>query len=128
MKPEKHMTRPTAAGSHPASGEFVELGGERYYVIRDVDRMPPFLVSVISSDDHWLFVSSAGGLTAGRVSPDTALFPYIAEPFYLARQRGRLTIEVNPEQTILSALADYHLPMPAGQVLPTLATLLTRSR
>ena len=77
MKPEKHMTRPTAAGSHPASGEFVELGGERYYVIRDVDRMPPFLVSVISSDDHWLFVSSAGGLTAGRVSPDTALFPYI---------------------------------------------------
>ena len=39
--------------------------------------MPPFLVSVISSGDHWLFASSTGGLTAGRVSPDTALFPYI---------------------------------------------------
>jgi len=59
------------------AGEFVELEGERYYVIRNVDRMPPFLVSVISSDDHWLFVSSYGGLTAGRVSPDTALFPYV---------------------------------------------------
>jgi hypothetical protein len=59
------------------SGEFVGVSGERYYVIRDVDRMPPFLVSVISSADHWLFVSSSGGLTAGRVSPDTALFPYI---------------------------------------------------
>jgi hypothetical protein len=58
-------------------GEFVDLDGERYYAIRNVDRMPPFLVSVVSSDDHWLFVSSYGGLTAGRVSPDTALFPYV---------------------------------------------------
>jgi hypothetical protein len=39
--------------------------------------MPPFLVSVISSADHWLFVSSSGGLTAGRVSPESALFPYV---------------------------------------------------
>jgi len=58
-------------------GEFVDLAGERYYVIRNFDHMPPFLVSVISSADHWLFVSSTGGLTAGRVSPDTALFPYV---------------------------------------------------
>ena len=59
------------------SGEFVELGGERYYAIRNVDHMAPFFISVISNKDHWLFVSSTGGLTAGRVSPDTALFPYI---------------------------------------------------
>ena len=59
------------------SGEFVDLDGERYYVIRNVDEMPPFFISVISSADHWLFVSSAGGLTAGRVSPETALFPYL---------------------------------------------------
>ena len=59
------------------SGEFVDLDGERYYAIRNVDRMPPFFISVISNDDHWLFVSSTGGLTAGRVSPETALFPYI---------------------------------------------------
>jgi len=60
------------------AGEFTDVNGERYYVIRNVDRLPPFFVSVISSDDHWLFVSSTGGLTAGRVSPDTALFPYVA--------------------------------------------------
>ncbi|MGB5581357.1 MAG: hypothetical protein WBM68_12375 [Woeseia sp.] len=59
------------------SGEFTDLGGERFYAIRNVDRMPPFFISVISNVDHWLFVSSNGGLTAGRVSPDTALFPYI---------------------------------------------------
>ncbi|MBT8494088.1 MAG: hypothetical protein KJO07_13620, partial [Deltaproteobacteria bacterium] len=39
--------------------------------------MAPFFVSLISDSDHWLFISSTGGLTAGRVSPATALFPYI---------------------------------------------------
>ena len=65
------------SGPDPVTGGFVDLDGERYYVIRDVDRMPPFFISVVSSADHWLFVSSSGGLTAGRVSPETALFPYL---------------------------------------------------
>ncbi len=59
------------------TGEFTEIAGERYYAIRNVDKMAPFFISVISNNDHWLFVSSTGGLTAGRVSPETALFPYI---------------------------------------------------
>jgi len=59
------------------SGEFVDRTGERYYAIRNVDQMEPFFISVVSNSDHWLFISSTGGLTAGRVSPDTALFPYI---------------------------------------------------
>ena len=59
------------------SGAFVNQGGERFYCIRNVDEMPPFFVSVISSDNHWMFVSSAGGLTAGRVSPENALLPYV---------------------------------------------------
>ena len=58
------------------SGEFINMAGERYYAIRNVDKMAPFFISVVSSSDHWLFISSTGGLTAGRVSPDTALFPY----------------------------------------------------
>jgi hypothetical protein len=64
-------------GKGSVSGEFVTLDGERYYAIHNVDKMAPFFISVISSADHWLFVSSTGGLTAGRVSPETALFPYI---------------------------------------------------
>jgi hypothetical protein len=63
---------------HLVSGDFIDLAGERYYAIRNVDKMPPFFASVVSSDDHWLFASSTGGLTAGRVSPQTALFPYVA--------------------------------------------------
>ena len=66
-----------SAPSDAVSGDFENLNGERYYAIRNVDAMAPFFVSVISSDDHWLFASSTGGLTAGRRSPETALFPYI---------------------------------------------------
>jgi len=65
------------AESNSVSGEFMDLAGERYYAIRNVDKLEPFFISVISDVDHWLFVSSNGGLTAGRVSPETALFPYI---------------------------------------------------
>ena len=65
------------ASAGKVSGEFIDFAGGRYYAIRNVDKMPPFFVSVISNVDHWLFVSSTGGLTAGRVSPETALFPYV---------------------------------------------------
>lgn len=67
----------SVTGINEVHGEFIDIDGERYYAIRNVDQMPPFLISVVSADDHWLFVSSNGGLTAGRVSPATMLFPYI---------------------------------------------------
>jgi len=73
----KQGISPTRNSEATVAGEFVTLAGERYYVIRHVDRMAPFFISAISSADHWLFISSTGGLTAGRVSPETALFPYV---------------------------------------------------
>ena len=64
----------------PASptGRFVELPGEGapLYVIEGYDALEPFLVTVTSPDDHWLFASTTGALTAGRVAPDRALLPY----------------------------------------------------
>jgi len=66
-----------ATEEHSVSGAFVDFAGERYYAIRNVDKMAPFFISLISNVDHWLFISSTGGLTAGRISPETALFPYI---------------------------------------------------
>jgi hypothetical protein len=59
------------------SGEFVSVADERFYAIRNVDKMPPFFISLVSDNDHWMFISSNGGLSAGRVSPETALFPYV---------------------------------------------------
>ena len=70
------MKRPSVRNDE-VSGEFLTLRGERYYAIHEVDRMRPFFVSLVSASDHWLFISSNGGLTAGRVSAETALFPYI---------------------------------------------------
>ncbi len=59
------------------TGKFITLEHERFYAIGNMDKLMPFFVSVISNSDHWLFISSTGGLTAGRVSPETALFPYV---------------------------------------------------
>ncbi len=58
------------------TGGFVTLDGEPYYRIRAYDRLPPFLVNLPTDTDLWMFVSSAGGLTAGRRDPDGALLPY----------------------------------------------------
>jgi len=67
-----------AAPAAPAGpvGAFVTLDGEAYYRIGGCDRMPPFLTTLASDSDLWMFVTSGGGLTAGRRDADGALFPY----------------------------------------------------
>ena len=60
-------------------GEFVAMLGEPYYCIRNYDHMPPFFMSIVSSSDHWLFISSTGGLSAGRSNAESALFPYYTD-------------------------------------------------
>lgn len=55
----------------------VVIDGQTYLCIEHVDRMSPFLMSVVSDSDFWLFVGSNGGFTAGRVDPDHAIFPYL---------------------------------------------------
>ena len=60
-------------------GSQVEIGGERFYRIVNYDVMAPFLMSLVSDSDHWMFVSSTGALTAGRRDPDHALFPYYTD-------------------------------------------------
>ena len=68
---------------HPPTGEVtgdvVELDGEAFYRIEGLDGMPPFLITVVSDSDHWMFVSSTGALTAGRRSVESSLFPYTTE-------------------------------------------------
>ena len=60
-------------------GGHIDIGGERFYRIVNYDAMPPFLMSLVSDSDHWMFVSSTGALTAGRRDPDHALFPYYTD-------------------------------------------------
>lgn len=61
------------------SGQFVDRGGERFYVIENADQMAPFFTCIVSESDHWLFASSNGCLTAGRRNAEQSLFPYVTE-------------------------------------------------
>ena len=57
-------------------GGFTVLAGDTCYRIAAVHRLQPFLISLASDTDLWMFVTSGGGLTAGRVDPGGAIFPY----------------------------------------------------
>ena len=57
-------------------GGCVWLNGEEMYRISGVDRLPPFLMSIVSHSNHWMYVTSTGGLTAARVEAARCLFPY----------------------------------------------------
>jgi hypothetical protein len=60
-------------------GQFIEIEGEKFYKISNYDLMSDFFISIVSSSDHWMFISSKGSLTAGRKNRDNALFPYYTE-------------------------------------------------
>lgn len=55
------------------------------------------------------------------VGTSALVHPAAALP-YAAIERGALTVEVNPQETPVSSLADYVLRGPAGEVLPELVS------
>jgi hypothetical protein len=65
--------------SGDVTGSYVSLFGEKFYKIENYHEMPPFFMSLISSSDHWMFISSTGGLSAGRISAEQAIFPYYTD-------------------------------------------------
>ncbi len=76
--PRSDLSSPATsdAPASPQANTFVDRDGERFQCIDHVEQMPPFFFSVVSPGDHWMFAASNGALSAGRGSPDTALFPY----------------------------------------------------
>ncbi len=81
------MTKaPIYIGSTPASyhtgeinGELTIIENEPYYKISNSHLMRPFLMSLVSDSNHWMFISSNGALSAGRKNSDYALFPYYTD-------------------------------------------------
>ena len=61
------------------SGEEVTFGNEFFYKISNFNKMRPFFMSIVSNSDHWMFISSTGGLSAGRKNSNYALFPYYTD-------------------------------------------------
>jgi len=61
------------------TGKYVDLHGETFYQIGNYDQMKDFFISVVSDSNHWMFISTLGGLSAGRVNSENALFPYYSD-------------------------------------------------
>jgi hypothetical protein len=63
----------------PVTMDTVFLNGEMYYKIANHDCMRPFFLSIVSDSNHWMFISSNGGISAGRKNSEFALFPYYTD-------------------------------------------------
>ena len=96
---------PLNAFSSAVEGDYVTRDGESFYRIANVDGMDDFFISVVSDSNHWMFISTRGGLSAGRTDCDSALFPYYTEDkiqdnsgntgsrtIVIAEQEGRRTL------------------------------------
>ena len=59
--------------------EIVKIKAESFFKISHVEELRPFFMSIVSNSNHWMFISSNGGLTAGRKNSQFALFPYYTD-------------------------------------------------
>ena len=88
-RPDVDRPSPTRAPRAPGPQLTAIAGpiGATGHLLNDVDMyqidraqaMEPFLISVVSDTDLWMFISSTGALTAGRIDADHALFPYVTD-------------------------------------------------
>ncbi|MCY4673901.1 MAG: hypothetical protein OXD43_09110 [Bacteroidetes bacterium] len=97
------------------TGQFVDRYGERWYRIGNYDQLPPFLITLASVGDHWMFISSTGALTAGRRNADHALFPYVTDDKLhdAAPHTGSITI-VRVERSNRTILWEPFAPIQSG--------------
>ena len=61
------------------TGEIVSFENETFYKISNSNAMRPFFMSIVSDSNHWMFISSNGGLSAGRKDSESSLFPYYTD-------------------------------------------------
>lgn len=70
---------PVFSDKKEVTGAFVLIDHEKFYQIKNFDVLSAFFISIASNSNHWMYLSSNGGLTAGRKNPDQALFPYYTD-------------------------------------------------
>ena len=58
---------------------YVQIGKDYYYKIANSNQLRPFFMSIVSNSNHWMFIASNGGLSAGRKNAQNALFPYYTD-------------------------------------------------
>ncbi len=57
----------------------VTIDNESFFKIINSDQLRPFFMSIVSDANHWLFVASNGGISAGRKNSEYAFFPYYTD-------------------------------------------------
>ena len=92
----------------------VQIAGESYFKISNSDAMRPFFMSIVSDSDHWLFISSNGGLSAGRRNAEYALFPYytddkISESFEITGSKTIFLIKQNDGSQLWEPFSDRYV-------------------
>jgi predicted nucleotidyltransferase len=75
----KINTCPLHIKKEAVSGSQVLIDNESFYKIGNSDAMRPFFMSIVSESNHWMFISSNGGLSAGRKNSEYSLFPYYTD-------------------------------------------------
>ena len=73
------LTKETSFTNKEVQLKSLTIDNEKYYQISNNDAMRPFFISIVSDSNHWMFISSNGGLTAGRKNSEYALFPYYTD-------------------------------------------------
>jgi len=93
--------------------EYLEINQEGFYKIANSDSLRPFFMSIVSDSDHWMFISSNGGLTVGRINSDYALFPYytddkITESAEITGSKTILLVESNGKERVWEPFSDKY--------------------
>ena len=118
---ERMNNNPIYIGSKLASfnkkevkGELISFDNEVYYKISNSDKMRPFFMSLISNSNHWMFISSNGGLSAGRKDAENSLFPYytddkITEASEITGSKTILHVHRNEKRYLWEPFSDKYL-------------------
>ena len=93
--------------------EYTKINEEGFYKIENSDSLRPFFMSVVSDSDHWMFISSNGGLTAGRRNSEYSLFPYytddkITESFETTGSKTIFLVESSGKNVVWEPFSDRY--------------------
>ncbi|MCX6209138.1 MAG: hypothetical protein NTZ59_06430 [Bacteroidetes bacterium] len=80
--------------------DFIVINNELFFKISEVNTMRPFFMTMVSDSNHWLFVSSNGGISAGRTNAQFALFPYYTD------DKITESVEVTGSKSIFQVIKD----------------------
>ena len=70
---------PPLSGLESGSANLLQEKKKRFLKVNAAQKMDDFLINLVSPKDQWMYITSNGALTAGRVNSDHALFPYYTQ-------------------------------------------------